>query len=135
MRKSYTDYCKDFIKDHIENYEGQMVYACELGDSITEGINVDGSATCSTYEAKEYLKEWWDEAGEYFQYEKMNFGENLHNPFENPEAFHVCMIIQGVRSLLSQSSIIDKSWNDKIKLTKGKIKKILAEIENCEVEL
>jgi len=133
--KSYTDYCKQHINDEIDNFEGQDVYMCDLGSELTQAINVDGSATYSTYKAKEYLKFWWDEAADYFQYEKDNFGQNLHNPFENPEAYHVCMIIEGVRSLLSQCKTVDKHWNDQIYLTSKVIKKILKEVKEFEVEL
>ena len=54
--KTLTDYCKDFIVDHLPNYTGTNVYGYDLGYTITEGINADGSCTYSTYEAKEYLK-------------------------------------------------------------------------------
>lgn len=132
--ETLTDYCKNFIADNLENYSNQSIYGCDLGYTITEGINIDGSCTYSTYKAKEYLKFWWDEAADYFQYEKDNFGENLHNPFERPEAFMVCMVIQGVNSLLSQVSFIDKNWNNKIELTEKNIKKIIREIKDFEVE-
>lgn len=132
--ETLTDYCKNFIISNIDNYSDQSIYGCDLGYTITKGINVDGSCTYSTYEAKEYIKFWWDEASDYFQYEKDNFGENLHNPFENPEAYMVCMVIQGVNSLLSQISFIDKNWNNKIKLTKKNIKKIIRGIKDLEVE-
>ena len=59
----------------------------------------------------------------------------MHNPFESPEAYHVCMIIEGVNSLLSQVSYIDKKWNDKIELTEKRIKKIIKEVENLEISL
>lgn len=132
---SYSDYCKEFIKDRLQDFEGSTHYACDFASEITMAINVDGSATYSTYKAKEYLREWWDDCADYFQYEKDNFGENLHNPFERPEAFHVCMIIQGVSSLLSQCSIIDESWNNNIEITQEVIDSILEEIENYEVQL
>lgn len=132
---SYSDYCKEFIKDRLQDFEGSTHYACDFASEITMAINVDGSATYSTYKAKEYLREWWDDCADYFQYEKDNFGEVLHNPFERPEAFHVCMIIQGVSSLLSQCSIIDESWNDNIEITQEVIDSILEEIENYEVQL
>lgn len=132
--ETLTDYCKNFIADNLENYSNQSIYGCDLGYTITEGINIDGSCTYSTYKAKEYLKFWWDEAADYFQYEKDNFGENLHNPFERPEAFMVCMVIQGVNSLLSQVSFIDKNWNNKIELTEKNIKKIIREIKDLKVE-
>ena len=132
--ETLTDYCKNFIADHLENYYNQSIYGCDLGYTITEGINVDGSCTYSTYKAKEYIKFWWDEAADYFQYEKDSFGENLHNPFENPESYMVCMVIEGVNSLLSQSSFIDDNWNNEIELTEKNIKKIIQEIKDFEVE-
>lgn len=129
-RKSYFDYCKDFIIDNLPNYEDQSIYMCDLSATLTEGINVDGSATYSTYEAKEYIKAWFDEAGEVYQYQKDNYGEVLHNPFDEPEAFHVCMIIEGVNSLLSQCDTVSgDNWNDKIILTDEVITAILSELE------
>lgn len=133
-RQSYTEYCKEFIKDNIYGFKGRDIYACDLGLELTQCINIDGTATYSTYEAKEYLKEWWDEASDYFQYEKDNFGGNTHNPFERPEAFHVCMIIEGVNSLLRQTGVIDKNWNELMTLTGKKIKKILKEIQDKRIE-
>ncbi len=133
--ETYNKYCQDFINDHLDGFEGQNVYGCDLGGELTQGINVDGSATYSTYKAIEYLKFWWDDAADYFQYEKDNFGENLHNPFDNPEAYHVCMIIQGVSSLLAQCSLINKYWNDTFELTPKRVKKILRQIEDKEVQL
>lgn len=132
--KSLTDYCKDVITENIENYSIASVYACDLGDALTEGMRADGTCTYSTYEAKKYLQEWWDEAAEYHEYEKFNFGEVLNNPFESPERYMVCMVNQGVRSLLAQSDFIDKKWNDKITLSKRNIKRILKQIEDKKVE-
>lgn len=132
--ETLTDYCKDFIAYKLDDYSGQSIYGCDLGYTITEGINADGSCTYSTYKAKEYIKFWWDEAAEYLQYEKDTFGENFHNPFESPEAFIVCMVIEGVNSLLNQSSFINKNWDNEIELTEENINKIIKEIKDFEVE-
>ena len=132
--ETLTDYCKNFIINNIDNYSDQSIYGCDLGNTITEGINIDGTCTYSTYKAKEYIKFWWDEAADYFQYEKNSFGENLHNPFENPDAFMVCMVIEGVNSLLSKSKFINKNWYNNIKLTDKNIKKIIREIKDLEVK-
>ena len=84
--------------------------------------------------AKEYIKSWWDEAEDYYQYEKDNFGENLHNPFEQPETFMVCMVIAGVNSLFSQSPFLNENWDNEIKLTGENMQKIIEEIKDFEVE-
>ena len=109
----------------------QTIIRCDLGNKLTEGINVDGSATYFTYEAKEYIKEWWNEASECYQYEKDNYGEVLHNPFEEPEAFHVCMIIHGVENILNQCETVtdNENWNNEIEFTDELIDKIIEEVQ------
>lgn len=133
--ETYLDYCKNFIIDNIENLEGQQVYACDLGFELTSAINSDGSATFSTDEAREYLKEWWDETADYWEYEEENFGEHRWNPFSDPEAYHCCMIIEGVRNLIGQVPIIEKKWDECIKITPALIKKVIKAIEDPSLEI
>lgn len=130
--ESFNDYLITFIKSELPEHEGRSVYACDLGNEITYAINCDGTATYSTYDAKQYIREWWDEAGEYWEYENWHFGEHLHNPFDEPEAFMVCMIIEGVSSILAQCEIIDSAWNDEIELTEETISAILSQIDGKE---
>lgn len=101
--ETFIDYCKNYIAEHLGEYEGQKVWACDLGYEITEGPNIDGTLTYSREEAKDYIREWWDEAADYWEYEKSNFGEHSHNPFEEPEAYMVCMVIEGVRALVDSA--------------------------------
>ena len=131
---SYTEYCIDHIKTELPEWLDTNVYACDLSSALTEAININGTATYSTDLAKQYIQYWWDEAADYMEYEKVHFGQNLHNPFERPEAFHVCMIIQGVSSLLSQCNIIGENWNAQIHLTQEVIDTVLKEIDGLEVE-
>lgn len=132
---SYVDYCKGEIEDglnELANYETEVDLS-DLGDTITESMNVNGSATFSTYKAKQYIKEWFEEAGMCYEYEQNNFGEVLHNPFEEPEAFHVCMIIHGVNVLLNESKTIQDLENDPesgnyVTVTQELADKIISEI-------
>lgn len=119
--ESFTQYCKDFITDHIDNWVGEMVYGSELGYNITEGINADGSCTYSTYMAKQYLQAWWDDAADYWEYEKLSFGEHAHNPFDSAEAYMVCMVIEGVNRLLGDFFTGDAEdlWDRKFELTQA----------------
>ena len=119
--KPFIPFCKEYLKEQLDEYEGQTRYACDLGYILTEGINADGSFTYSRALAKDYLKEWWDEADEYWNFEQENFGEHIHSPFGNPEAYTVCMVIEGVNGLLSKCELIDSNWNDEIELTEENI--------------
>lgn len=131
--ETFINYCKNYVLEHIDGYEGQEVYLCDLGFTLTEEPNCDGSLTYNREEAMDYLHEWWGEAAEYFQYEKDNFGaEYVHNPFEDPEAYMVCMVIEGVRGLIDRaiSEIgLDDEWNDEVELTADLIEKIKGAVE------
>lgn len=129
--ENFFEYCKDFIVDHLPDYEGQDVYACDLGMTITEGINTNGTATYSRQKAKEYIQEWWADAAEYSDYEKMNFGERS-NPFENPEVFMVRMVIEGCCSILSKCPFIDENWNDEIEFTEKNIQTIIEQVNEVD---
>jgi hypothetical protein len=135
----FVDYCKDYIAEKLPEYEGQKVYLCDLGFTITEGPNCDGTLTYSTHEAMEYLKEWMYEAADYFDYEKANFGD-VHNPFENPEAYMVCMVIEGCRALIdsaiSEIPELNDEWENEVELTEEIVAKILEKVkENDRTEL
>ena len=130
---NFDDYCKNYIIENLEDYIGTVCYMCELGYTITEGINANRTATYSTHEAMQYIQKWWYEASAYWNYEKFEFGENMHNPFENVEAYMVCMIIYGVSSLLGQCEVVDDNWNDEKEITEEMVKAILKEIEDKEV--
>ena len=129
-KKNYVAYCKAHAIRELEEIKGEdrSAYACDLGCDLTEEINCNGTATFNTYLAKEYIRFWWDEAGDVIEYQKFNYGKILWNPFEDPEAFHVCMIIEGVRTLLARCPFIDEHWNEKITLDRKTINKIIQEI-------
>lgn len=131
--ETFIDYCKQYIYDHIDDYRGQKVYPCDLGFTLTEGPNMDGTLTFSTAEAKDYLREWWDEANDYYKYERDNFGIRGHNPFENPEAYMVCMVIEGVRALIDQAfMVLDIDYNEMVELTGDIIEKICEKVNENE---
>ena len=131
--KTLLEYCKDYILDHIDDAEGTIHYACDFSYTLTEKPNCDGTLTYSTNTAIEYLREWWWYCEMYFEYEKYNFGNNIHNPFANPEAYMVCMVEEGCNTILSCCPIIKDNWNDKIEFTEEvimQIKKYVEEYNN-----
>lgn len=132
--ENFNDFCKQQIKDKLPEYVGSCVYMCDLGSKLTEGMNCNGTFTFSRNEAIDYLHEWWDEASEYWEYEEPSFGGHYHNPFDDPETYTVCMVIEGVRSLLSQCTEVDELWNEQVELTQELCDSILKQIESLEVK-
>ena len=133
--ETFIDYCKDYIEEYLPQYEGQKVYLCDLGFTITEGPNCDGTLTCSTKLALDYLAEWRYDASDYFDYAKSNFGE-VQNPFENPEAYMVCMVIEGCRALIdsaiSEIPELNDEWDNEVELTEDIVAKILEKVKENE---
>lgn len=136
MRLSYEEYCKEFIVDRLGDFEGNTFHDCyELAQSITQSINIDGSATYSTWEAKEYIKEWWDDCGDFVQDYEDNFGEKPHfNVFDEPEKFHCLMVIVGVENLIQGAIFTVVKENEdqedfNFELTKELIKQLKEELK------
>lgn len=127
---SFVDYCKDFAFGELNDMKdwNTQIYLCDLANRLTEEINVNGSATYCRYTAKEYIKEWWDDASEVYYYLN-NYLDMNENPFDNPEKYHVLMIISGVERLLSQCPTVYKFWNEQKVLTNTLIYKLIREIK------
>ena len=112
----------DYIKDELPEWEGQTVYGADLGNEITEVPNANGIYEDDSWG---FISKHINDARDEYDYEKDNFGEVLHNPFEDPEAFVVCMLINTVNDVLSQVPIVYEHWDDELELTGDVIKEIL----------
>ena len=137
--ESFVEYCKDYIENNIEALEDSDVYGADLVSYICEDDNANGTMTYSTEKAKQYIKEWWDDCAEFYEYAVLSFGndyaaKNL-NVFAEPEKFMFMMVFEGIGFLLSRVSIIDENWNDEITLDKETIDTIISEVsEMTEIE-
>lgn len=121
------------IMAELEELEGQEVYGADLGYKVFERYNVDGSYTYSTNEAKEWVKEYFDELGEIVEEIKDNLGaECIPNVFDNVEAFQVVIILEYANNLLAQCETVDNGWNDEIEMTEETIEKIKEELETIK---
>lgn len=120
--KEIIDWAIDYIKDTLPDYEGETVYGSDLCATITEGPNANGIYENDSWG---FISKHINDARDEYEYEKDNFGEVLHNPFEDPDAFVVCMLINTVEGVLSQVPLVDENWNDEFELTKENIDAIL----------
>lgn len=124
----FITYCKNYVADHLGDFKGQTKDSYDLGVDITMGPNCDGTLTYSRDDAREYLREWWDEASDYYEWEKSTLGET-RNPFEDPEGYMTCMVIEGVRYLIDCAINELGMDGDYIELTPETIERILANVE------
>lgn len=63
----------------------------------------------------------------------MKFGRATQNPFENPEAWMVCMIIEGCANLIGQCKCVEEIWNDEVELTEELAEQIKEEIKGLSI--
>lgn len=135
IMETFIDYCKNYATEHLELRIGQKVYPEDLGFDLTEGPNMDGSLTYSRKAAEEYLREWWEDAADYFDYAKSQFGEVM-NPFEDPEGYMVCMVIEGVR-IMVDTALDELGYmnieDGKLELTEEVVGKISEHIKNNDI--
>lgn len=119
------------ILDKLEDLRDcdEKFYGCDLAYSLFESENVDGTATYSTYEAQEWIKEYFDEIGDVVEEIKFSLGaENIYNPFTQAEVFMVTIILEGASYILSQCELIDQNWNDEFVLTNENIDILINEL-------
>ena len=126
---TYKQACLQHIEDTLPDYQGQELEACELGMTLTEGENANGSWYCSTYKAQEDLKAWFDDVGEFIEEYTNEFGEKPKwDAFIDAENFHCLMMIVGVEKIINGLDIIQDHWNKKITLDDKTIKAIIEEL-------
>lgn len=125
--KEIKVWAADYIKDTLPTFEGQSVYGCDLASVLTEMPNTNG-----IYEEDSwgFIASHITDARDEYDYEKENFGEVLHNPFENPDAFVVCMLINVVEEVLADCPTVQENWDVCFELTSDIIQRILSEIYN-----
>jgi len=120
--RDFKEWLQEKIAEALDNYSDTSVYGCDLVITLFEGENVNGSILFNTEDAKEFIKDHWDDAGEIHTYLKENL-EMVINPFDEPEKFHVCMLLEGAREMLNNntSELLNEYWNDHLELTDASI--------------
>lgn len=103
MENTLKNYVIDEMIDKLYDMGGRTEYGCELGYAIFESANIDGSYTYNTQESIEWIGEYFSEIGDIVEDIIASFGENiLPNPFNNPEAFQVVIMLEVSSQLMAQ---------------------------------
>lgn len=126
--ENWEDLVKDLIIDRLEDYKSSKVYLCDLGYTLFEKENIDGSFTYNYYWSKELIKKYWDDFSELWENYLFSVGQdNNFNVFDNPEKFVVIMLLEQAQNLLSNydNDFINDNWNEEIELNNSNIKKII----------
>ena len=123
------NYVIDLLLNELENYEGAKVYACELAYTLLECYNIDGSITYSSYDAKEWIRENYNDIGAFLENYNLYMGsDSLSNLaidiFTNPEKAMVIIVYEVAMDILSELKFIKDNWDNEINLNTKNISKI-----------
>lgn len=123
----------DAMIDELNEMEDREIYGADLGYEIFETANCDGSYTCNAQEAKEFIKDYYEDIGDVVESIEFNLGKgSVCNCFNEPEKFQVQIMLEMSSSLIAQVSIVDDNWNNEFTLTKETIEKITKELEEMK---
>lgn len=114
--------------EELENYKDVEVYACDLAYTLLEEYNIDGTITYSTYDAKEWIKNNFNDLGEIVEEIQAN-GLEVPNVFDRPEAFMVTIYLEVASYLMAQCKFIDEHWDDTIILNDVNISTITKQLK------
>ena len=120
----------DYLGAKLDQNTGRIVYGCDLAFTLLEGENIDGSITCSTYKAKEWIKKHFDELGEVVERMQAEWEYNAGTDiFDNPEKFVVSVYLWIASEIFETLETVGEFWNDSEELTEELNEKILDELE------
>jgi hypothetical protein len=92
-------------------------------------VNCNGSYTCDAQEAKEFIKDYFEDIGEVVESIEFNLGKgSVCNCFNEPEKFQVQIMLEMSNALCAQCPFIDENWNNSIELTEENIKLIINQL-------
>ena len=127
------NYVIDAMIDELGCMDGMTIYGCDLGYAIFSEANCNGSYTCNTQESIEWIGKYFSELGPVVEDTIANIGENIFpNPFNNPEAFQVAIMLEVSSQLIAQCSSTMKNWDEGIELTKETIETIIKELKELK---
>lgn len=113
--------------DTMEDREG---YVSELAFDLFEGENIDGTITYDREEAQEWITEHFHDLGDVVE-EMTAEWDMTPNPFSNPEAFHVQVVLFVAAGLVAQSDWTDYRDDDAITYDTETIDRIRQEWEEA----
>ena len=117
--KEIRELIKGEIKDDIMNYEG--VYACDLAYEMYNTVYY----IIGTYEAKQFLKEYFDDMCECLEQYQEELGETYPD-ITNSEKLATLLALSVAQDVLCESKTLDECWD--CRLTEENLEAIKEEL-------
>lgn len=131
---------KNFVKqemieklENLKDYNASF-YSSDFGFSLFESENVNGAYFCNDYNARNWLKKYFDDLSEIIEELKLQFDVEYCNKilldfFDNPDRFIVVIVLEVSSYLMGKCKTINKNWNDEITLSNELINTLISELK------
>lgn len=142
LKMEYLQYSeiKNFVKQEIieklENLKdcNESFYASDLGWSLFESENIDGAYFYNNYNARNWLREHFDDLSEIIEELKFQFDAEYCNKilldfFNHPDRFILVIVLEVSSYLMGKCKTIDKNWNYEITLSNELINTLISELK------
>lgn len=121
---------KSDIISRLEDMTGEEKYLCDIGFSLTESENVNGSWYCSSYKAKEEIFQYWEEFGVIAEYMNSEWECNT-NPMLESEKFHCQAMICLYEQAFNHAVCDFEEWNEQVTIDDDFIQRVKDALENA----
>lgn len=114
MKRNLNDLEKDVLSrmiDNLDDLEGRDGYVSDLAFTLFEGENIDGSMTYSTYKAEQWIAEHFHDLADVVDDMAADW-DITPNPFSNPEAFMVQVVIYIAEQLVYESAYLQRGRDE-----------------------
>ena len=114
MKNYLNDLEKDVLSrmiDNLDDLEGHEGYVSELAFTLFENENINGSMTYSTYKASQWIMENFHDLGDVVEDMAAEWGITP-NPFNNPEAFMVQVVLYLAEQLVYESAYLQRGRDE-----------------------
>ena len=114
MKRNLNNLEKDVLEcmiDHLDDLEGRDGYVSELAFTLFEAENIDGSMTYDTYKAELWIAAHFHDLADVVEDMAADWDITL-NPFNNPEAFMVQVVIYIAEQLVYESAYLQRGRDE-----------------------
>lgn len=111
---------------------GVEVHGCDLAFKVFEECNINGSYTCNSWKAREWVKEHFCDIGRVMDEHE---GEEMitANPFSEPEKFMVQVILTLASDMFGACKSVQRFWDKETKITKHRAMTIATELKGVDI--
>lgn len=130
MENNIMNFMIDVLTDRLDDFESNLIYGADMGYSLLDYENSNGTYTFNAQEALEWINKYFSDICEVVADIEFNMGaESVPNPFLEPEKFMVICMLEVANRLCSNCAYIDENWNNEIELMTENIQIIKEQLE------